>query len=55
LDESSTVGEFLKALIGYNGNPSLEEVAAYLVYWVATLLGVRLWMQAKFGTRLKPA
>jgi high-affinity iron transporter len=55
LDESSTVGEFLKALVGYNGNPSLEEVAAYLVYWVATLLGVRLWMQAKFGTRLKPA
>lgn len=55
LDESSTVGEFLKALIGYNGNPSLEEVAAYLLYWVATLLGVRLWMQAKFATRLKPA
>jgi len=55
LDESSTVGEFLKALVGYNGNPSFEEVAAYLVYWVATLLGVRLWMQAKFGTRLKPA
>jgi high-affinity iron transporter len=55
LDESSTVGEFLKALVGYNGNPSLEEVAAYLVYWVATLLGVRLWMRSKFATRLKPA
>ena len=55
LDESSTVGEFLKALVGYNGNPSLEEVAAYLVYWAATLLGVRLWMQSKFATRLKPA
>jgi high-affinity iron transporter len=55
LDESSTIGEFLKALVGYNGNPSLEEVAAYLAYWVATLLGVRLWMQAKFATRLKPA
>ncbi len=55
LDESSTIGEFLKALIGYNGNPSFEEVAAYLLYWVATLLGVRLWVQAKFATRLKPA
>ena len=55
LDESSTVGEFLKALVGYNGNPSLEEVAAYLVYWVATLLGVRLWMQSKFARRLRPA
>jgi high-affinity iron transporter len=55
LDESSTVGEFLKALAGYNGNPSLEEVAAYLVYWVATLLGVRLWMRSKFTTQLMPA
>jgi high-affinity iron transporter len=55
LDESSTVGEFLKALAGYNGNPSLEEVAAYLLYWVATLLGVRLWMRSKFTTQLKPA
>ena len=54
LDESSTIGEFLKALVGYNGNPSFEEVAAYLLYWVATLVGVRLWMQGKFGARLKP-
>jgi len=54
LDERSTIGEFLKALVGYNGNPSLEEVAAYLLYWVVTLLGVRVWMQSKFATRLKP-
>ncbi|MGB9777358.1 MAG: iron uptake transporter permease EfeU [Anaerolineae bacterium] len=34
LDERSTVGEFLKALLGYNGNPSLLEVIAYTVYFV---------------------
>lgn len=32
LDEKSTVGSFLKALFGYNGNPSLLEVSAYLAY-----------------------
>ncbi|MCA9914635.1 MAG: hypothetical protein KC496_14885, partial [Anaerolineae bacterium] len=32
LDESSTLGEVLKALFGYNGNPSLIEVASYLGY-----------------------
>ena len=55
LDESSPVGQLFKALFGYNGNPSLEEVVAYLFYWVATLLGLRWWMQAKFTPRLKPA
>ena len=35
LDENSTGGELLKALAGYNGNPSLTEVIAYLVYFTA--------------------
>lgn len=30
--EQSTVGSFLKALFGYNGNPSLVEVLAYAAY-----------------------
>ena len=34
LDENSTLGSLLKALLGYNGNPSLTEVAAYLLYFV---------------------
>ncbi len=38
LDEKSGVGEVLKALIGYNGNPSLTEVIAYLSYWTIILL-----------------
>lgn len=32
LHEQSTVGSFLKALFGYNGNPSLVEVLAYAGY-----------------------
>jgi high-affinity iron transporter len=33
LDEGSTGGQLLKALFGYNGNPSLTEVLAYAGYW----------------------
>ena len=50
LDEASPTGELLKALFGYNGNPSLEEVAGYLAYWAVTLLGVRWWMQRRFAS-----
>jgi len=32
VDEGGTVGTFLKALFGYNGNPSLLEVLAYIAY-----------------------
>ena len=35
LDEGSVVGTFLKAIFGYNGNPSLIEVFGYVVYFVA--------------------
>jgi high-affinity iron transporter len=42
LDESGTVGVFLKALFGYNGNPSLLEAIAYLVYLAVVGLAV-LW------------
>jgi high-affinity iron transporter len=34
LDENGTLGTFLKALLGYNGNPSLLEVIAYAVYLI---------------------
>ncbi len=33
LDESGTVGAFLKALFGYNGNPSLLEAVVYISYF----------------------
>jgi|Deesub1362A_J573_1020465.scaffolds.fasta_scaffold07609_2 high-affinity iron transporter len=41
LDENSTVGTLLKALFGYNGNPSLTEVIAYVLYYAVVLLGLR--------------
>ncbi|MGC9347548.1 MAG: FTR1 family iron permease [Anaerolineae bacterium] len=34
LDENAGLGSFLKALFGYNGNPSLLEVVAYLGYLI---------------------
>jgi len=32
LSDKSTVGELLKSLFGYNGNPALTETAAYVAY-----------------------
>jgi len=37
LPEKSVAGRFLTALFGYNGNPSLIEVAAYVVYMAVAL------------------
>ncbi|GAB4545636.1 MAG: FTR1 family protein [Anaerolineales bacterium] len=37
LDEKSMLGELLKTLLGYNGNPSLTEVLAYAAYLTGAL------------------
>lgn len=37
-DEDSNVGQILKAVLGYNGNPSLTEVLAYGTYWIGVSL-----------------
>jgi high-affinity iron transporter len=34
LNEKSLLGQFLTALFGYNGNPSLTEVFAYFLYFI---------------------
>lgn len=34
LHENGLIGSSLKSLIGYNGNPSLTEVLAYIGYWI---------------------
>jgi len=34
LNERSSAGELLKALFGYNGNPSLTEALAYIGYFI---------------------
>jgi high-affinity iron transporter len=41
LNEKSGVGLILKSLFGYNGNPSLTEVLAYLAYFAAITFGLR--------------
>lgn len=33
LNEKSAAGEFLKTMVGYNGNPSLTEVISYILYF----------------------
>ena len=38
LNEGSAVGTFLKALFGYNGNPSLIELLSYLGYYLVIFL-----------------
>jgi high-affinity iron transporter len=35
--EKSTFGQFLTAIFGYNGNPSLVEISVYFVYLALTL------------------
>lgn len=42
LDENAPLGSMLKALFGYNGNPSLTEMLAYFAYFVAIFYGLRL-------------
>ena len=41
LDEGSGLGQIMKALFGYNGNPSLTEVLAYVGYWLVVLVALR--------------
>lgn len=51
LDENSTVGGLLKALFGYNGNPSLLEVLSYIGYIaIAWLLRQGLWPVRRVST-----
>jgi high-affinity iron transporter len=51
LNEKSMLGSILKFLLGYNGNPSLLEVASYLGYWMVVLSSARWWMK-RVGLRL---
>ena len=45
LDENGAVGVFLKALFGYNGNPSLLEGIAYVIY--LGVVGIATWWGEK--------
>jgi high-affinity iron transporter len=52
LDEKQPAGQLLTALFGYNGNPSLTEVFAYVAYFAGALA---LWRKLSPAPVLKPA
>lgn len=45
LDENSMVGSILKALFGYNGNPSLLETMSYAAYYL--IVGVAIGLEQR--------
>jgi len=50
LDENSTVGSILKALFGYNGNPSLLEIVSYVAYYLIVGMAIGLGQCTARGT-----
>jgi len=42
IDENSTLGSILKAVFGYNGNPALVEVIAYVSYLMIVFTALRM-------------
>lgn len=53
IDEDSTSGALLQTLFGYNGNPSLSEVLAYLTYLAS--VSFALWRRSQTGAVLQHA
>ncbi len=51
LHENGLIGGSLKALVGYNANPSLTEVIAYLGYWI--IIGMFVYRTYKVGITVK--
>jgi len=52
--ETTTAGQFLKALFGYNGNPSLTEMLAYIAYFVV-VFGLLWYLNRKSATEARAA
>jgi high-affinity iron transporter len=53
LSDKSEIGGILKALFGYNGNPALMEVLAYLSYFI--VLGTILIRGQRNQIKAEPA
>ncbi len=49
LHENGLIGGSLKALVGYNGNPSLTEIIAYIGYWI--IIGMFVSRTYKAGVK----
>jgi high-affinity iron transporter len=52
LNENSLIGQVLNTLVGYNSQPSLTEILAYLGY-VAVILGGILWGRQRVPQRVR--
>lgn len=52
VSEESTIGEFMKTLFGYNGNPSLLEVVAWVAY---VALAISFFLRPLVSWRRRPA
>lgn len=55
LDENSVAGQTLKILFGYNGNPSLTEVMAYIGYLAFVIAGLQYQQRRPLSTTVMPA
>jgi len=53
LNEKSALGQMLTALFGYDGNPSLTEITAYLAYFAAVLFSLRQFTRPRVLPRLQ--
>ena len=51
LHEKGIIGSSLKALVGYNGNPSLTEVFAYIGYWI--IIGIFVYRTYQIPKEVK--
>jgi len=51
LDENSTLGGILKALFGYNGNPSLLEVVSYVAYYL--IIGIAIGLEKRIAESIE--
>ncbi len=51
LHENGLIGSSLKSLIGYNGNPSLTEVLAYIGYWI--IIGIFVYRTYQIPEEVK--
>jgi high-affinity iron transporter len=53
IDEKSLLGEMLKSLFGYNGNPSLLEVAGYIGYLAFAMASFLMIKKGRLGREVK--
>ncbi len=53
INEDSTLGLLLKALFGYNGNPSLTEILAYVAYFATVFISLRMFNRAQPASSAK--